>query len=245
MEDDSLRAAWERNAERWIAWSRTPAHDHHYWHLNLPAFLDLLPSPGHLTVDVGCGEGRLTRLLAQGGHRIVGVDASPTLAQAAATHAEAAPTVLADAAALPLDDGVADLVVAFMSLHDIDDLDGALLEISRVLMVGGRLCAAVVHPINSGGTWDARTADATFTMTESYFATRSVADTVERDGLAMTFTSVHRCLETYWRALATAGLVVDAVREPRPDAAYVAAHPRAARWQRIPLFLHLRAVKLA
>ncbi|MDQ3431579.1 MAG: class I SAM-dependent methyltransferase [Actinomycetota bacterium] len=243
MEDETLRAAWQRHAEQWIAWARTPGHDHHYWRLNLPAFLDLLPPPGRLTIDVGCGEGRLDRLLAQQGHRVLGVEASPTLARAAVTHAGATPVVLADAARLPIDDGAADLVVAFMSLHDIDDLDGALQEISRVLAPAGRLCAAVVHPINSGGAFDARTADATFTMTESYFTTRSVADTIERDGLAMTFTSVHRCLQTYWRALEAAGLVVDALREPRPDAAFVAAEPQAERWQRVPLFLHLRAVR--
>lgn len=40
-----------------------------------------------------------------------------------------------------------------------------------------------------------------------------------------------------------AGFVIEAVREPVPDDEHVARTAEAARWQRIPLFLHLRAMK--
>ena len=42
-----------------------------------------------------------------------------------------------------------DLVLACMSLLDMDDFDGAVREIGRVLRPGGRLCLAVVHPFAS------------------------------------------------------------------------------------------------
>jgi ubiquinone/menaquinone biosynthesis C-methylase UbiE len=84
-------------------------------------------------VDVGCGEGRLGRVLAASGHRVVGFDASPTSAHAAATHPEAHPVAVADAVRLPLPGGAADLAIAFMSLHDFDDLASAVTEVARVL----------------------------------------------------------------------------------------------------------------
>jgi hypothetical protein len=58
----------------------------------------------------------------------------------------------------------------------------------------------------------------------------------------MTFVSEHRPIQAYVDALADAGLVVERLREtdvPEP----AITRPRGRRWQRIPLFLHVRAVK--
>lgn len=56
----------------------------------------------------------------------------------------------------------------------------------------------------------------------------------------MTFCGRHRPLESYFRALEDAGLLVEMLREPRvPDHAVKSG--RGRRWQRLPLFLHLRA----
>ena len=52
----------------------------------------------------------------------------------------------------------------------------------------------------------------------------------------------HRPLQAYADAIAQAGLLIELLREPAvPEAAIVA--PRSRRWQRVPLFLHARAVK--
>jgi ubiquinone/menaquinone biosynthesis C-methylase UbiE len=145
-----LRERWEAHAKQWIAWARAPGHDS-YWRYHRDQFLRLLPPPGRLTVDIGCGEGRLTRHLKALGHAIVGIDSSPSLIAAARGLDPSMDLRVADAAALPLDDASADLAIAFMSLHDIDAMPVAVHEIARILERGGRLCLAIVHPINSAG----------------------------------------------------------------------------------------------
>ena len=234
-----LDERWEAHATEWIAWARAPGHDS-YWRFHRDQFLQIVPPPGRRTVDIGCGEGRLTRHLMALGHDIVGVDASPSLVAAAR---EADPPMdirLADAAALPLDDASADLAIAFMSLHDIDPMPAALREIARVLEPGGRLCLAIVHPINSAGHFETAAADARFVIKGDYLSAFTYADTVGQDGLSMTFHSRHRPIESYFLALEEAGLLVETLREPRvPD--HAVSSDRDRRWQRLPLFLHVRA----
>jgi SAM-dependent methyltransferase len=240
----SLGDAWESEARNWIAWARRPGHDS-YWRFHRDVFLAGLPRPPARVVDLGCGEGRLPRDLRRLGYTVVGIDSSPTLVEAAR---EADPTGdyrVADAAAVPLPDGSADVVTAFMTPQDINDLDGAMRESARLLVVGGVLRTATVHPINSAGRFagattgrNARDPGATFEIRESYFEDRRYRDEIERDGLAMAFTSLHRDLERLAGSILRAGLLIDRVVEV-PDS----SAPPGSRWRRIPLFLHLGAVK--
>jgi SAM-dependent methyltransferase len=236
-----LGAAWDEQASAWALWARTPGHDS-YWQFHRDVFLELLPPTGRRSLDLGCGEGRLARDLKALGHAVAAVDASAALVAAAR---EADPTLdahVADAAALPFDDAAFDLVVAFMSLQDVDDLEGAVREAARVLERGGRLCVAIVHPLNSAGSFAGREQDSPFVIEGSYLDISYYADELERDGLEMTFTSAHRPLEAYTEALAGAGLLIERLREP-PVPEHAIAKPSTRRWQRLPLFLHLRAVK--
>ncbi len=235
-----LREAWDRHAEEWTAWARAPGHDS-YWRFHRDAFLLLVPPPGLLTIDVGCGEGRLARDLARLGHRVVGIDGSPTMAVEAASHPDCGgPVVVADAAALPLANSTADCVVAFMSLQDIDAMETAVGEAARVLTVGGRMVLAITHPLNTAGNF-ASPADADdryrpFVISGSWFERRRLADTCERGGYAMTFHSEHRPLQAYADALAGAGFLIEQLREvTEPDP--------SDKWHRIPLFLHVRALR--
>jgi SAM-dependent methyltransferase len=238
-----LRAAWEKHAGEFVAWAREPDHDS-YWRFHRDQFLELVPSPGRRTLDLGCGEGRLSRDLKALGHTMAAVDVSPTMVSAARDLDPMLDVRVADAAALPFDDDAFDLVIAFMSLQDVDDPAGAVLEAARVLEPGGRLCLAIVHPLNSAGRFEGDDPDSPFTITGSYLEPSYYADDVVRDGLEMTFVSAHRPLHAYTDALATAGFVVERLRETGvPDSAITAR--RSRRWQRLPLFLHLRGLKLA
>lgn len=229
-----LSEAWEDAAREWTTWARSRELDHPFWELNLPAFLELLPPPGRLTLDVACGEGRLARELVRLGHTVVGVDSSPSLAAAARATEPAFELHVADATALPLEDGTADLAVAMMALMTVDDMPAVVREVARVLEPGARFCIALLHPV---ATW----ADA---GVASYFETARFEKLVTREpGLgSMNFHDVHRPLRDYFDALADAGFLLERLNEPMPGDAYVESFPEVESWRRAPFLLHLRAV---
>jgi SAM-dependent methyltransferase len=241
MSSVSLERAWQTHAADFIAWARKPHHDS-YWRHHGAQFFSLVPAPGRRTLDLGCGEGRVSRDLISRGHHVVGLDVSREMLAAASGVSPAAPLTRGNAAVLPFAANAFDCVIAFMSLQDIDDLESTIREISRVLQPGGRLCLAIVHPLNSAGRFVGDRPDSPFTIEGSYLDESCYADSLVRDGLAMTFVSAHRPISTYTETLASAGFLIEHVRETRvPDESLTLPHQ--GRWQRVPLFLHLRAIK--
>lgn len=211
---------WEREAGNWIAWAREPGHDA-YWHYR-DSFFELVPPPaiGESTLDVGCGEGRVSRDLAARGHRVTSVDTATTLLAAAREAHPEGCYLHADAADLPFAADSFDLVLAYNMLMDVPDVPAAVREMGRVLRPGGKLCVSIVHPI----------ADAERCMDGDYLRPREFAGEETRNGLRMAFNGWRRPLSAYTRALEDAGLLIEAIREP--------AHRDTPQ---IPLFLWLRA----
>jgi len=166
---------------------------------------------------------------------VLGLDPSPSLVRYAAREGGTLGNLVADGAHLPIATGAADLVVAFMSLQDMDDMRGCVREVTRVLQPGGRLCLATVHPINSAHTFDPENRHAPWVLEPgTYWTPRRVSDHVERDGMRMTFHSLHRPLEGYFEALEGENLLTEAVREPRGT---------GEGSRHFPWFLHIRARK--
>ena len=96
-------------------------------------------------LDLGCRDGVMARALAArgGDASVTGCDPSLEMARRAGGRA-----VVADEDALPFGDGAFDLVLSALSLHWVNDLPGALVQIRRVLRPDGLLLAAML----GGGT---------------------------------------------------------------------------------------------
>ncbi len=100
--------------------------------------------------DLGCGTGAVTAALAPFVSKVIGVDRSEDMLQAARRR-------LADVAnvdirqgeleALPLDDRALDAATLLLVLHHVPDPAAALAEAARVLVPGGRLliCDMLAH----------------------------------------------------------------------------------------------------
>ncbi|GGQ02359.1 class I SAM-dependent methyltransferase [Streptosporangium pseudovulgare] len=236
LTDRSSAEDWEAQARNWIAWAREPGFDS-YWRYR-SAFFELVPAPGRATLDLGCGEGRVTRELAERGHRVTGVDVSPTLVAAAHRAGGGGRYLVADAAALPFDDGEFDLVIAYNSLMDVDDLPGSVREAGRVLAPGGRLVLSITHPVTNPGVVLDGGAAAAFAPGVSYFERHRFRSVEERGGLRMEFSGWGHPLSAYTGALEEAGLLVEALREP------VTVRADGSR-ARVPFHLWIRAVRPA
>ena len=238
-----LEQVWEREAANWVRWARTPGHD--VFAYFAPVFFDeILPASRGLTLEIGCGEGRIVREMAARGHRVVGLDASASLVRAARAEDPASAYVCGDGTRLPFVDGAFDAVIAYNALQTMSasgDMARAVREAGRVVRAGGALCICVAHPLTDIALVN-RGAGGEIAIGGSYFERQRVDDTVRKDGLTMRFSGWTYTLEDYARALADAGFIIERLREPRPRQDI---EPRRdlARWQRIPLFLMLRAVK--
>lgn len=96
---------------------------------------------------------------------------------------------------------------------------GTVRECGRVLGCDGHLCFCVSHPVTDLGHWGDNADPPTFVMRLPYFKSTRVEETVERDGLRITFRGWTDTLEDYALALEDAGLAIEVIREPTPRSA--------------------------
>jgi trans-aconitate methyltransferase len=96
------------------------------------------PRPGERILDLGCGDGFLTRRIAESGATVVGVDSSPQMVAAAKEHGADARCVSAES--LPFDQEF-DAVFSNAALHWMSDQDAVLQGVRRALKPGGRFVA--------------------------------------------------------------------------------------------------------
>lgn len=102
-------------------------------------------APGQRVVDVGCGPGALTGELVKrvGAAGVAAVDPSAPFVAAAADRHPGVDVRLANAEALPFDDGVFDAALAQLVVHFMSDPVAGLGEMRRVTRPGGVVVACV------------------------------------------------------------------------------------------------------
>ena len=232
---------WEQVASEWTDWARAPRHDA-YWYYR-DGFREFVPGPGAATLEIGCGEGRISRDLTALGHHVTAVDISPSLVAAAEAAGSAQRCMVADAAALPFEDREFDRVVAYNMLMDVPDMATVVAEAARVLSDDGILTISIVHPFIDRGSFAGAEPDAPFVVPGTYFGRSHFTGTESRAGRNMHFAGWSHPLEDYVAALQAAGLAITALREPRPSR-LDGGDPSRLQWERMPLFLWINAAPL-
>ena len=260
MKHMDVKGYWERNADVWTRLARA-GYDVYRDYLNTPAFFGMLPDvEGLLGLDIGCGEGHNTRLLARRGARVTAIDISEVFARHANLLEKKEPLgiryLVASAAALPFADSVFDFATGFMSFMDIPETERVFAEVSRVLKPGGFLQFSITHPCfdtphrrnlrdERGRTYAMEVGD--------YF--RNLEGEVEewlfsaappqvREGLPkFQVPRFTRTLSQWLNLLVETGFVLERVEEPRPSDEVVRARPEIQDAQVVAYFLHLRARK--
>jgi ubiquinone/menaquinone biosynthesis C-methylase UbiE len=150
VDHKEVRHYWDGNAEAWSVLSQA-GYDTYRDHLNTPAFLEMLPSvTGLYGLDIGCGNGHNTRLVADLGANITALDVSSIFLHHAVSGGKNSSSsirfLVASAVELPFPDCTFDFAVAFMSFMDIPETERVISEAYRILKPGGFLQFSITHP---------------------------------------------------------------------------------------------------
>jgi ubiquinone/menaquinone biosynthesis C-methylase UbiE len=244
-------AGWEASAEAYIAFQ--DAEDRNRTMLLDPVMLDLCGDVrGTRVLDIGCGEGRFCRMLAQRGASCVGIDLTPAMVRAARERqaaARGAPAgdagrgggvfVRGSAEQLPFADASFDLAVSYITLVDIVDYAESIRESARVLRPGGMLVAANLGFVTASEGWLRDEAGKRlYHRVDRYAEERR--QVFEWSG--MRIVNWHRPLSAYMQAYLGAGLVLRDFLEPVPEDKSLVEldYDYYEDWYRVPLSTVMR-----
>lgn len=259
---DHLEAGdfWNNNAEAWTALARA-GYDLYRDYLNTPAFFANLPIVDGLSgLDVGCGEGHNTRLLARQGALMRAVDIAPVFIRHAQEEEKKHPLGIqyrvASAVELPFEDGKFDFATAFMCLMDIPETEKALQEVFRVLKPGAFFQFSITHPcyatphrknlrdtlgntyaVEIGGYFDKLNGR----VEEWIFG--AAPHELKRSFSKFKVPVFNRTLSEWVNLLIACGFVLEMMHEPCPGAETVRQMPYLQDSSVVAYFLHVRCRK--
>jgi ubiquinone/menaquinone biosynthesis C-methylase UbiE len=250
-----VQERWDAGAEIWNA-GYTKYGDAYRRIIFNPALFPLIGNvKGMKILDAGCGSGYMSRLLAEKGATVTGVDLSGKFIEIAKQYEKERQLGItylrANLARLPqLSDASFDLVVSIYVLCDVRDCDRAIGELSRVLKRNGRLIFLIEHPCfnwNTGG-WERipkdseRTEDWLYLKVDNYFKRGTQECRWGKLPMLLTF---YRPLSDYFHSLKKHGFVVRDLIEPRPKKKSLRDRPSDwNREDRVPPVLIIDAMKL-
>jgi 2-polyprenyl-3-methyl-5-hydroxy-6-metoxy-1,4-benzoquinol methylase len=211
-------------------------------------FMGLLPDvAGKRVLDLGCGVGQLAFYLAEtGAAEVIGVDVSEKMLELARSE-RGHPRVTYERAAI---EDVAfaperfELVVSSLAFHYVKDYRGLVRRVAEWLTPGGVLVYSTEHPV-----YTARDpADGWVVDAEGkrlHWALDDYAEEGARDQrwFVEGVRKYHRTMATLINGLVDAGLTVERVLEPVPDAETLRRRPEYVDERRRPPFLLVRARK--
>ena len=260
MNHEEAGRFWNANAEIWTQLARA-GYDVYRDHLNTPAFFAMLPEVAGLSgLDIGCGEGYNTRLLARRGARMAAIDVAEVFVEHS-RRAEAEEPLgieyrVASAVELPFAEAGFDFATGFMSFMDVPETDRLLAEAFRVLKPGGFLQFSILHPCyntprrrllrDGNGIAYAVEVGEYFRLLDGEIEEWlfAAAPPHVKQGLPkFKVPRFTRTMSQWLNLLIETGFRIERVEEPRPSDETVRARPDLQDAQVVAYFLHLRARK--
>jgi len=227
---------WNESAAAWIAEQGDQGDFGRRFVLDKP-MMDLVRQRATATaLDVGCGEGRFCRMLGELGLRTTGIDPTEALIARAATLDPAGDYRIGKAEHLDFEDESFDLVVSYLTLIDIAELQPALSEMARVLRPGGSLLIANLTGFTTAGMVFGGRRPRGADKKASYLEEHSS----EVSWGAIRIRNWHRPLETYMKGLLDVGLQLRHFAEPRP---YGGPPEKIVRYLKAPYFILMEWTK--
>jgi len=248
---NAVRDAWNAMADLYDAYAGT-RDDFYRTEVMGPGLLSACGDVRGLKVlDLGCGQGYFSRLLAQRKANVVGIDLSERQIAHARRREHASPLgieyLVLDAA--HADDrwspGTFDMVVSCIALQDMSDAGRVLRSAATLLKPKGRAVFLVEHPTDTAAyrEWERDELGVKIALRiDRYFETgpRVGSWLVPDPGgerRAFSFPTWSRTLEEWSTLFSGADFLIARLYEPRPTKAQVERYPELDDCFRIPYFL--------
>jgi 2-polyprenyl-3-methyl-5-hydroxy-6-metoxy-1,4-benzoquinol methylase len=203
---------WETSAQAWISEIGEFGDYGRRYILDRPMLERISQKKYQHVLDVGCGEGRFCRILQAQGLNTTGIEPTRTLLQAAAQRDPAGQYVDAVAENLSFENERFDLVISYLTLIDIDDIESAINEMARVLRPGGALLIANLNSFNTAGQWQKHDNGAREFTIDDYLTTRPQ----QSSWRGISVRNWHRPFSVYAKLLINTGLRLTYFDEPLP-----------------------------
>jgi SAM-dependent methyltransferase len=266
VKKDEVLREWDEASESWANFVRE-GKDYYRDEMNNPAMFKMIGNVrGKQVLDLSCGEGYNTRILAKRGAKVFGVDFSARMIELAEQMEKKEMLGIryrvSDAGDLKgFKNRRFDIVTCFMALMDIERYEDAISEVSRVLKKNGRFVFSITHPCfeyglttggesiadwkYEGGIEGSAEKEALCLEVKNYFgvAKCEVSWTMERLARPFNTVSFHRTLTDYFQALHKNGFLVVRLVEPKPTSRGVSKHPSLRKHMKIPHSIIFEAVK--
>lgn len=187
-------------------------------------------------LDIGCGEGRFTRWMQSQGLKVIGIDPTAALLDAARAKDPGGDYRSGVAERIGCADSTFDLVVSYLMLIDVADARAAIHEMARVLKPGGTLLIANLTSFNTSTAEHGSVRDENgaflYYPVDRYLEERG-QQVGWRNG-AIAITNYHRPMKYYMQACLSAGLALTFFDEPAPVGG---DQVKAGEYRRAPYFL--------
>jgi ubiquinone/menaquinone biosynthesis C-methylase UbiE len=212
-----MPASWDEVAEDYHKTVGETGDSYHRNFVN-PVIFDILGDIKGLSIlDLACGQGYLSRILAKKGAMVTGIDLSAKMLELARTAEINEPLGIKYAHCNSGDmskitDASMDCIVSTFSFHDIKEIESTIQECSRVLKTDGKLVFAIPHPFS----YARRTKDSEgfFLKIRQYMSVRESPHPKYKDSNIKVY---HRPLSYYFEKLFSVGLQMIAFREVIAD----------------------------
>ena len=213
----------------------------------------LTPKKGEVALDLACGQGYFSRLIAAAGAEVIGIDLSKELIAIAK---EKSPTIsysVASAESTGLKKESVDVVVTVLAFENIKKIDETVAEIQRVLKKEGRFILVMLHPafrIPQYSDWGFDTKKGLqYRRVDKYLS--EVKVDIERNphkgGKKVISTTFHRSLQWYMKIFKKHGFAMTAMEEwisHKKSGAGSRQQAEDAARKEFPMFLALELKKL-
>ncbi|MBR0718932.1 bifunctional 2-polyprenyl-6-hydroxyphenol methylase/3-demethylubiquinol 3-O-methyltransferase UbiG [Bradyrhizobium liaoningense] len=228
---DELDGGWAASAQAWIVEQGEEGDYGRRAVLDAPMLARIEGRGFARALDVGCGEGRFCRIMQRLGIRTTGIDPTEALLARARQLDPAGDYRLGRAEDIA-EEAQFDLVVSYLTLIDIPDVEAAIAKMAAALRPGGTLLSANLTSFNTAGMpegWRRESDGGLRFSIDHYMDERAVW--VEWRGIRIQ--NWHRPLSTYMTLLLNQGLQLRVFAEPTP----AAGDPeQIARHRRVPWF---------